>query len=110
MSKTTSVHTVAKSCGCIEEHKTTTDNEKHVIISFIEPKFTCEEHLRIANEAIIKFDTPEAERIYKTLDAMIDELYTEGVDVSYFPDGARKVLARYAEKLAKEMEGEYIPS
>ena len=31
---------------------------------------------------------------------MIDELYDEGVDVSYFPDRATEVLERVAIKLA----------
>ena len=33
---------------------------------------------------------------YQLLNKMINELYEAGVDVSYFPEGAREVLKKYA--------------
>ena len=44
--------------------------------------------------------TPE----YILLDQLINDLYDAGVDVSYFPEGAKKVLIKYS-KLIKVKKG-----
>lgn len=40
-------------------------------------------------------DTPT----YRLLDNMINDLYNDGVDVSYFPDSAEQVLEDYSKKI-----------
>lgn len=49
--------------------------------------------------------TDEEEDVYGMLDEMIDKLYDAGVDTSYFPEDARKVLATYARKIAGRESG-----
>lgn len=39
--------------------------------------------------------------VKKILDEMIDRLYDEGVNVSYFPESAEQVIEQYAIKIAK---------
>jgi len=43
------------------------------------------------------------EEIRKILYQMIDDLYDAGVDVSYFPEEAERVLKKTAEKITKKV-------
>lgn len=51
-------------------------------------------------------------KIYKLLDEMIESLYEAGVDVSYFPLKAKKVLVKYSNKFSidkpNKLEGKYL--
>lgn len=96
---------VKQDCGCVENRKTVVDGP--YVTSVGTNIKMCKEHKRMQKErekaakAFAKFPNKKSKKVYEKLDDMINKLYEEGVDVSYFPSGANRVLKDYAIKIAK---------
>ena len=97
-------------CGCIEEQETT--HQGHMSYITVKTKM-CEYHKDLQNEEkrkernFKKFPNKKSKEIFTMLDNMIDDIYNAGVDVSYFPDEAKKLFIN-AEKEAKERYDGYV--
>lgn len=92
-------------CGCIEKETRKRDgNMLYITTTKIK---TCKMHKdrEIKQEEKIKkfkkFPNKKSKRIFTLLNNMIDKLYDDGVDVSYFPSEAKKTLKQYAIKIEK---------
>lgn len=99
-------------CGCITE-ETREKKEDLLYTSTKEIKMcnTCKrirkerQNLEIKQEKekkeFEKFPNKKSKKIFTLLNNMIDKLYDDGVDISYFPSEANKTLKKYAIKIEK---------
>lgn len=91
-------------CGCIEKQEII--HKGYMSYRKIKTKM-CKHHERIQRkekekeEKFKKFPNKKSEQIFKILNEMIDDLYEDGVDVSYFPDKANETLKKHAIKIEK---------
>lgn len=99
-------------CGCIKEYtfRIYTDRDiidRDITTTIIRYIKKCNAHKRLDEEALQKqkefniFPTTRSKEIYNILDKLIDELGDCGVDISYFPDNAQKVLKETAIRIDK---------
>lgn len=102
---TTHKEIIKLDCGCTYEKTTTRTG--HTICTTEKDIKECKKHkkIRIEKEKERKkfetFPNKKSKKIFTLIDKMMDELYDNGVDVSYFPMEAKKVLKEYAIKIDK---------
>lgn len=97
---------ITKDCGCVELKQQLTEGPYLAFNSTIEKM--CKEHTKEQKKKkeeekkFNKFPNKKSTKIFEILNTMIDKLYENGVDVSYFPTEAMQTLKEYAIKIAKE--------